>query len=226
MAATPQGMTLVTAIANGATITSAMIAMSQLYKSHWRTRHAHPLPATYSIAGVTAVVTALQFLWPAVIPALQRDTAALSAGQWWRLITPLLIQPYGVLQAAFNGLFIAILLPISERLYGRGLWILYLASGIVGQAVNYEWQRGGGGSSTAVFGLMGGLLVFLIRNRRSIPAAFLLLPAIGICGAITMAALRDGHGPVLLAGAITALMLPIREANAPARAPLRAASKN
>lgn len=46
---------------------------------------------------ITVVVTGLQFPYPEIIPALNRDPQALSSGEWWRIITSLFIQPGGYL---------------------------------------------------------------------------------------------------------------------------------
>jgi hypothetical protein len=48
--------------------------------------------ATAAVLTVTVVLTVLQFPFPEVRQALWRDPAALAAGQWWRLVTPLLVQ--------------------------------------------------------------------------------------------------------------------------------------
>lgn len=206
-------MKILVAIANGVTITSSMVCMSYLYKSRWRGTPG-TLLASMVIGGTTAFVTALQFAWPPLLPAMRRDATALWAGEWWRLITPLFVQPYGVVQALFNGLFLFVFLPISERLFGRGVWVIYFVSGIVGQIVNYRWSPEGGGSSTAAFGLMGGLLVFLLRRRSEVPGGYLALPVLGLFGAILMTLIRDGHGPGLLAGAAVAAILPIQQSAA------------
>jgi rhomboid protease GluP len=200
-------MKILTAVANGVTITSSMICMSYLYRFWWRRAGSKPLVASVAIGGTTLIVTALQFVWPAVLPAMRRDAAALAAGEWWRVVTPLFVQPYGVIQCLFNGLFLSVFLPICERLFGRGVWAVYFFSGIVGQIVNYRWSPQGGGASTAAFGLMGALLVYLFRRRGEIPAGYMILPALGLCGAVTMCFIRDGHGPALLAGASVASVL-------------------
>lgn len=195
------------AIANGLTITSSMIGMSYLYKFWWRRARSKPLVGSMTIIGATAIVTALQFVWPAVLPAMRRDLAALNSGEWWRIFTPLFVQPYGVIQCLFNGLFLLVFLPLCERLFGRGVWAIYFLSGIVGQVANYRWSPEGGGASTAAFGLMGASLIFLFLIRNEIPMGYRLLPWLALIGASTMCFIRDGHGPGFLTGAVVALIV-------------------
>ena len=54
------------------------------------TAHRWPV-ATVSVLAATAVLTVLQFPFPQVRTARWRDQGALAAGQWWRLVTPLLV---------------------------------------------------------------------------------------------------------------------------------------
>ena len=200
-------MNVLIAAANGVTIVSSMVCMSYLYQHEWRRAKDRRSLGSAVIAGTTILITALQFIWPEVLAALRRDATALAAGEWWRLVTPLFVQPYGLYQCLFNGVFLFVFLPICERLYGRGVWAIYFFSGIVGQIVNYQWSPEGGGASTAAFGLMGALLVFLVRRRNEIPRGYLLLPVLGLSGATTMCFIHDGHGPGLLAGALLASVL-------------------
>jgi membrane associated rhomboid family serine protease len=200
-------MRILIMVANGLTIISSMVGMSFLYQQWWRRVAPRRLVASAVIGGVTLAVTVAQFIWPVVLPALRRDAAALAEGEWWRLVTPLLVQPYGIYQCLFNGLFLVVFLPITERLYGRGVWAIYFVSGIIGQAVNYQWSPEGGGTSTAAFGLMGALQVYLFRRRKEIPAGYLVLPALALTGSVLMGFIHDGHGPGFLAGALVALLL-------------------
>jgi hypothetical protein len=99
-------MNVLIAAANGVTIVSSMVCMSYLYKRWWRQAGHGRLVGSVVIAGATVTITALQFVWPEVLPALRRDAAGLAAGEWWRLVTPLFVQPYGLMQCLFNGVFL------------------------------------------------------------------------------------------------------------------------
>jgi len=56
-------------------------------------RNAPPLPVLTASAVTVAILAAVvQYTVPAAIPALQRDPDRLAHGQWWRAVTPLLVQ--------------------------------------------------------------------------------------------------------------------------------------
>jgi membrane associated rhomboid family serine protease len=93
-------------------------------------------------------------------------------------------------------------LPIAECIYGRKIAVIYFASGIIGQAVNYVWAPYGGGASTAAFGIMGSLLACVLLDSATSPKVHRLVALLGLCAATAMFITRDGHGPGLLTGAL------------------------
>lgn len=200
---------LLVTISNGITITSSMICCgAYLYKYRWPHLKPRPLVASFLIVALTLVTFGLQLTFPEVLHALQRDAEDLRAGEWWRVVTPLFVQSQGVFQLLFNMVFLVTFLPMAERLYGAWLWLLYFVPGVVGQLVNYSWiPQGGGGSSTAAFGVMGSVLVYVLWNRKTIPKQYPIFAALGICGAVIMVFNHDGHGPGLLTGATLAVLI-------------------
>src|SRR6516162_8090018 len=83
--------------------------------------------ATLAVLFITGMVTALQFRFPGLVVALERTPDMPASGQWWRLITPILINPEGWLQIVFNLSGIAIVGFLVERMFGSARWlILYL----------------------------------------------------------------------------------------------------
>ena len=68
--------------------------------------------ATVSVLTVTAVLTVLQYPFPQVRLALWRDSGALAAGQWWRLVTLLFVQYDAVWQ----------ILVVFACIAGIGAW--------------------------------------------------------------------------------------------------------
>ncbi len=159
---------------------------------------------------VTALVTTLQFVVPGVLSALQRDADRVAAGEVWRVVTPLFVQPAGLGQALPNAFFLIAFLPLAERVYGWGMLAVYFAAGIAGQLSNYAWGMGGGGSSTAAFGVMGGLFVYVLRQRGRLSAPYPAIAVLGLAAGLVLAVFRDSHGVGLLTGAVVALALPLR----------------
>lgn len=126
------------------------------------------LPAlTIAALGLISLFMVLQTLEPAVLATLRRDPAALAAGQWWRLASPVLVQADGWAQFAFNFAGLAVVGAAVERRCGWLTWVLLALAGIaVGEWAGYWWEPQGGGSSVLVCGLVGGLLAFALRHDR------------------------------------------------------------
>jgi membrane associated rhomboid family serine protease len=117
-------------------------------------------PVTVTITGITALVGAAQLFGPEVVSALQRDPGQLRQGQTWRLVTPLFVQPDGLLQYAFNLTGSAVVGASVERYFGRRRWLVfYFGAGLLALWLAYWWfpHTLDGGSSDAVAGLIGAL---------------------------------------------------------------------
>lgn len=191
-------------------------------------------PVTVSVATITAIVGAAQFAVPEIVSALQRDGDLVRAGQWWRLLTALLVQPSGWGQYAYNLLGIVLIGLAVERRCGPARWLtLYVVAGVAGAALTLLLfpHDVGGGSSDAVAGLIGGLTVLAWRTRRPPPwwsagyavhfAAYLTVLATAgavpatvagaLAVAVTTAALRSGRAGVtsgvLVATVLTAAVI-------------------
>lgn len=193
---------------NAVVVQTALIAASYLYYAHrgqppgWRPRW------SLLLIGVTALVTGAQFVFPEVLPALRRDLDGLRSGQLWRVVTPLFVQPGGIGQVLANALFLLMFVPLAEKLYGRGMLVLYFTAGLLVQIDRYYWDPTGGGSSSAAFGVIGGLCVYICRHRRALPMPVLILALAGLAGGAILTVAHDGHGPGLLIGAAVATLLP------------------
>ena len=160
------------------------------------------------VIGVTGIISGLQFVYPELLAVLQRNPEAIRAGELWRMVTALFVQPNGIGQCLANGFMLLAFMPAAERLYGGKILIVYFASGITGQIVNYLWDSGSGGSSTAIFGVMGSLLVFIILHRKELLLPFLFIAGAGLLSSVVMILSRDGHGAGLIIGALAASALP------------------
>ena len=183
-----------------------MFFMWNYYKFHGKEINFKKLSISITLLSLTVVVTTLQFIYPAIIPALDRNKEALLAGELWRLITPLFIQPMGLWQCLFNGIFFLAFVPIAEHVYGRKLILIYFITGIAGQLVNFYWNKGaGGGSSTALYGVIGSLFAYILLNRKAFPTGYVLIPLAGFAGAVVLCFFRDGHAYSVLVGGVMAI---------------------
>ena len=201
-------------VANGLVMPPAMFFAYNFYKFKGNEINFRRLWISIAILSLTVVVTSLQFVFPEIITALDRNRHALLSGEVWRLITPLFIQPMGIWQCVFNGLFFISFVPIAEHLYGRSLMLIYFGTGIVGQLVNFYWETtpgglssGRGGSSTALYGVVGSLFMYIMINRKTFPKGYILIPIAGFLGATVLLFFEDGHAPALLVGGMLGLIL-------------------
>ncbi len=165
-----------------------------------------PYPiTTSSVFAITAAFTALTFPYPRLITLLERTPTMLTHHEWWRFITPVLINPEGWHQIAFNAVALLVLGAIVEREFRAARWlIIYLASAFVGEIAGYYWKPSSAGSSTGISGLLGAFAaqLFFARAPHARAGAILIL-----FGAATLTYFRDLHGPPILFGfALAALM--------------------
>ena len=96
-------------------------------------------------------------------------------GDWWRLVTAMFLH-MGLMHVVMNMLGFASVGITVERIYGHRLFlIIYLGSGLIGNALSLHFAAQQGvsvGASGAVFGVMGALLVGLYQHRDRLPKTF------------------------------------------------------
>lgn len=92
-------------------------------------------------------------------------------GQWWRLFSSQFVH-LDLMHMIFNGYGLYVLGPLLERFYGsRRFFVLYLASGTVASLASFWFNAvPAGGASGAIYGLVGGLLVFGWQHRDTLPS--------------------------------------------------------
>lgn len=134
-------------------------------------------PATVGTATVTGVIGLLALRFPAITTAFQQDPAQLADGQVWRLLSPVLVQGYGLGQFLFNMLGIIFIGAAVETYFEWGRWMgLYVLAGVVAIMVTSILFPNDidSGASAAVAGLIGALCVNSLR-RHTLPgwAAYL-----------------------------------------------------
>lgn len=154
-----------------------------------------PVPrATMVLALVTAAVSTAGNLAPGVLAALGRDRDLLMAGQWWRIITPLLVQDGGWAGMAFNLAVLLIAGTFAETLHGPRTTVTgYLLAGVVSEVAAYTvlQHQGFAGNSVANLGLCGMYLVTMARDSHGVTRA---LSAVGLMAGAGLLATGDLHG--------------------------------
>lgn len=126
----------------------------------------------YIILALTVVVFLLQqvswFFFGTDIPASwgAKVNEAILQGQFWRLLTPVLLHG-SVLHLGFNMYALHAIGRGLESYYGRARFIgLYLLAAVAGNALSFAFSPYPSlGSSTAIFGLLGAEGVLLYQNR-------------------------------------------------------------
>lgn len=201
-------------IANAMVIPTAMFFAWNFYRFRGKEIKFRRLWISMAILSITTVITSLQFVFPEIISVLDRNRDAIFSGELWRLITPLFIQPMGIWQCFFNGLFFISFVPLAEHLYGRSILLIYFVVSTVAQLVILYWettpdglQTAGGGSSSALFAVIGALFIYVMINRKDFAKGYILIPIAGFLGATILLFFEDGHAPALLMGGLLGFFL-------------------
>ncbi len=177
------------------------------------------------LAAVAIVVHAL----PATATALQFDRTAIAGGEMWRLLTGHVVH-FDANHLLWDGTMMVILGAACERQsHRRTAAALALAATAIDAAVwwlqpQFAIYRGLSGLASALFGLLGGLL---LQRGRPVPtiagalalAGFAAKSAFELATAQTVFASGNGYAPVplahlvgLAAGLIAALSRPAQSA--------------
>ena len=136
-------------------------------------------------------------------------TAAVRAGEWWRVITATFLHSTGsIVHILFNMYALYLFGPHIERRAGTVRFVaLYLASAVAGGvAFQYLSEGGAVGASGAIFGLFGAVLVgtYPLRHTPAGAARFrqlLLLLAINLALPLLVSGIAwEAHVGGLLAG--------------------------
>jgi rhomboid protease GluP len=97
------------------------------------------------------------------------------SGEWWRLLTCMFVH-IGVIHIAFNMWVLNSVGQLVERIFGNALFaLLYFASGLVASLVStyFHGDTIAAGASGAIFGIIGSILGFVLRQKDEIPTATL-----------------------------------------------------
>jgi membrane associated rhomboid family serine protease len=129
-------------------------------------------PAVLALLAATVIVFAAQQAsfgmtgTDLVLEWGKKDSGALQAGQWWRLIAPIFIHA-GAIHLLVNMYSLFAIGPAVERFFGRArLLAVYLLSGVAGVILSLAFNPAPSvGASGAIFGLLGALTAFLLEHR-------------------------------------------------------------
>ncbi|WP_338524763.1 rhomboid family intramembrane serine protease [Pseudomonas batumici] len=139
-------------------------------------------------------------------------------GGWWRLVTSVFVH-FGLVHLMLNMLTLYQIGRLAERLYGSGRFLmLYLFAGVTGSIVSLLWHPmiNSAGASGAIFGVFGGLLVFVVKYRHELPksiaqqqrASILVLIGYNLLYGFTHPGIDNGaHLGGLLGGVLLGLTL-------------------
>ncbi len=129
--------------------------------------------ATYVIMAVTILVYILQLASQAFlqfdlpVALLAKSNELIRDGQVWRLLTPALVHG-GIAHIGFNMYALLVFGIGLERAFGHWRFlILYVLGAFAGNVMSFLFTDAVSvGASTAIFGVIGAELVFLLQNRK------------------------------------------------------------
>lgn len=195
------------------------------YFGQARRGYASPI-ASYAILAVTVGIGLAQLLAPPgqdlFAQAFALDKGLVANGQYWRLVTVVLVHA-GLLHLAFNMYFLYLIGPIIETLYGSFRFVLlYLATAAAASTLSFVLEPGAAvGASGALFGLAGVLAVtmrvyrpLLGRQATALAGQIVFLIVLNLVfdvGVVQIGALSIdifAHVGGLIAGAWLGLVIP------------------
>jgi len=175
---------------------------------------------TYAIIAITVgIAISSEFLGQGDLWArwLQLDRQAVLNGEYWRLLSVVLVHA-GIIHLAFNMYALYIIGPTVESLYGSWRFLfLYLACGAAGSTASFVFSDAAFsvGASGAIFGLFGVLLVAdrvhkpaLTRGARNLTMQIGVLIAVNLVIGLTTPTIDNAaHVGGLLAGCWLGLVM-------------------
>jgi len=128
---------------------------------------------TYVLMGVIALFFIAQMLFIQFVgfdflaALLSKSQSAILAGQFWRLLTPVLLHG-SILHVGLNLYALWILGRQLEGIYGHWRFlVLFLVAGFGGNVLSFIFSRYNSlGSSTAIFGLLAAEVLLILQNKQ------------------------------------------------------------
>jgi membrane associated rhomboid family serine protease len=116
-------------------------------------------------AGILSPNAAVHVAWGSNLVPVTVD------GEWWRLGTSMFLH-FGLLHLLVNMWVLYANGRLVERLYGSGRFLLlYLFAGLAGSLASAAWHPAvnSAGASGAIFGVLGGMVAFLVARKSRVP---------------------------------------------------------
>lgn len=145
---------------------------------------------------------------------------AISAGEWWRLVTAMFLHAGGV-HILMNGIGMWIAGTAMEELFGRSRTaVAFVVTGLCGNLATFAWRLltspgSTVGASGAVLGLIGVLLGHAVRHRRGrgreLRARFLPFAIYSVVIGFLIGADNAAHLGGLVSGFVIGLLLGDRQ---------------
>ncbi len=157
---------------------------------------------------IVALPSLLQFAFPGLLHALERDPDQIRQhGQWWRLFTSAVVQDGGIAGTLFNLTILTIVGVVAILAWGSVRGLIIFAVGVVGfnLATTFAWPSVGAGNSAATLTLAAsvtGLAVVKMRER-----VVVVLGALTAGCGIFLLALRDAHGSAVIGGLVIGVLV-------------------
>jgi rhomboid protease GluP len=177
---------------------------------------------TYVLMGILVVVFGIETLAggsddPQTLINLGANFAPrVTLGDYWRLFTANFLH-IGLMHLAFNLYALYIVGAEVEMFYGPWRFlVIYLLTGLSGAIASYAFTYGlSAGASTAIFGLIGTLVAFFVRNRdvfgemsRSRLSNLMIVIAINVFYGMSMGTIDNwGHAGGFIGGVILGWLL-------------------
>lgn len=164
---------------------------------------------------VIAILNVIAYIIVLIHPELEGEwgmyAGAIANGEYYRLLTNMFLH-FGIMHLFNNMISLLALGSILEREAGHlKILIIYVLSGIGGgMAVNFFGSEFSlhGGASGAIFGVMGAVLIFLIRKSDPrVPRAVLLIVYNVAYTFISSGISVESHVGGLITGIVLALIL-------------------
>ncbi|AWK73674.1 rhomboid family intramembrane serine protease [Rhodococcus oxybenzonivorans] len=151
---------------------------------------------------VVAVPSLLQFVFPAILDAFDREPDRIRDDQWWRIVTSVAVQDGGIAGTLLNLAVLAWVAPLAVKVWGSARTVLLFVAGqvIFGLFTAFLFPSSGAGNSGATLTLaasIAGLMVMQSKEWRA-----LALSAGVVLAGVLLVAVGDAHGLAVLTGAL------------------------